>query len=372
MILKKIKIYWSLALKHPLYFFNAYLAAVLTNYLLTLQPGFLKVFINQGTNGATRDHLLVITFFMMGSLALAFIFDTIEVSTSTLFKVTIEKKLRTLHYKYSKRRDMSDISFPIQRGIFGLTEFTLLTSLDLLISITNLIIVLAFIFNSNQLIGSVAGVLIFTLLFMIFPKIKKLGNISKEKEKIKIDCIENFHQFSEEEYEKNLIKMQKNEASRFSIETLLVFSNFFIFKLTPALILFSFIFEKNSDYGELASLFLYFGLLYQPYKNTTKIIKRATLFFTQAEIFKDDIERAILIDKKIKFLPKGLICIYNKNVKSNDHKKINALKESSKKERATFQSSNIDEISKSDFVLTKDLELITTAAYLWGHKNEAV
>ena len=100
--------------------------------------------------------------------------------------------------------------------------------------------------------------------------------------------------------------MQKNECSRFSIETLLVFSNFFIFKLTPAFILFSFIFEKNSDYGELASLFLYFGLLYLPYKNTTKIIKRSTLFFTQAEIFKDDIERAILIDKKIKFLPRAL------------------------------------------------------------------
>ena len=123
MIINRFKIYWSLVLKHPLYFINAYIAAIFTNYLLTLQPGFLKVFINEATKGSLKEHLLVITYFMIGALLLAFIFDTIQVSTSMLFKINIEKKLRLIHFKYAKNRSLKDITFPIQRGIFGLTEF---------------------------------------------------------------------------------------------------------------------------------------------------------------------------------------------------------------------------------------------------------
>ena len=188
MIFHRFKIYWSLVLKHPLYFINAYIAAILTNYLLTLQPGFLKVFINDATKGSLKEHLLVITYFMIGALLLAFIFDTIQVSTSMLFKINIEKKLRLIHYRYAKNRSLKDISFPIQRGIFGLTEFCLLTSLDFLISITNIAIVLFFIFSSNPTIGAIVGFLVVTLLLATFPTIKKLGKISKEKEKIKTKC----------------------------------------------------------------------------------------------------------------------------------------------------------------------------------------
>ena len=215
MIFHRFKIYWSLVLKHPLYFINAYIAAIFTNYLLTLQPGFLKVFINEATKGSLKEHLLVITYFMIGALLLAFIFDTIQVSTSMLFKVSIEKKLRLIHFKYARNRSLKDIGFPIQRGLFGLTEFCLLTSLDFLISVTNISIVLFFIFSSNPFIGGVVSFLVLTLLIFTFPTIKKLGNIAKEKEKLKTKCISEYSSTNVSTYEGYLNEIQKKESKRF-------------------------------------------------------------------------------------------------------------------------------------------------------------
>jgi ABC-type multidrug transport system fused ATPase/permease subunit len=368
-IFHRFKIYWSLVLKHPLYFINAYIAAILTNYLLTLQPGFLKVFINEATKGSLKEHLLVITYFMIGALLLAFIFDTIQVSTSMLFKINIEKKLRLIHYRYAKNRSLKDISFPIQRGIFGLTEFCLLTSLDFLISITNIAIVLFFIFSSNPTIGAIVGFLVVTLLLATFPTIKKLGKISKEKEKIKTKCIAEYESSNISSYEKYLNDIQRKESKRFKHDTVLVFSSFLIFKLTPSFILFAYIFQKNNNYGELASLFLYFGLLYGPYKKMTSIIKQSTLFFTQAEIFKDDIEQAIKIDKILKKLPTGVVCIIDECFPSSNH---NEQVSNSTKELKTFRSNNFEDISKSDFVLTQDLRLMTTPKYLLEKKSGSI
>ena len=288
---------------------------------------------------------------MISALALAFIFDTIQVSTSMLFKVNIEKKLRSIHFKYAKNRKLKDITFPIQRGLYGLTEFSLLTSLDLLISLTNIGIVLFFIFSSNPLIGSVVGALVLVLIFATFPAIKKLGEISKEKEKIKSKCLIDYETASLDDYDKNLQLIQQKETSRFTFDTILVFSSFLIFKLTPAFILFAYIFQKNNNYGELASLFLYFGLLYGPYKKLISIIRQSTLFFTQAEIFKDDIERAIKIDKKVKKIPRGIICIVYKESKENEEKIFDEQIQSSKHGTMTIRTNSISDIKKSDFVL---------------------
>jgi len=365
-IINRFKIYWSLVLKHPLYFINAYIAAIFTNYLLTLQPGFLKVFINEATKGSLKEHLLVITYFMIGALVLAFIFDTIQVSTSMLFKVSIEKKLRLIHFKYARNRSLKDITFPIQRGIYGLTEFCLLTSLDFLISITNISIVLFFIFSSNPIIGGGVGLLVSVLLIATFPTIKRLGKISKEKEKLKTKCIAEYEGSTTSVYEGHLNEIQSKESKRFKHDTVLVFSSFLIFKLTPAFILFAYIFQKNNDYGELASLFLYFGLLYGPYKKMTSIIRQSTLFFTQAELFKDDIEQAIKIDKILKKIPKGIVCIIDDkmNTKEDSPGPADKLK--------TYRSNNIEHISKSDFVLTPELNLMITPKYLMEIKNGSV
>ena len=159
--------YWKLVLRNPLYFANATLAALITNFLLTLQPGLLKVFINEAQKGADHNHLLTIIFFMLSALALAFLFDTIQVSTSHYFRLSIEQHLREVHYRFSRNRALEEVGFPIQKGIFGLAQFSLLTSLELLIAIINLAIVILFIYFSNSLISiSITSILI---IFLPYP-----------------------------------------------------------------------------------------------------------------------------------------------------------------------------------------------------------
>lgn len=363
----RIKIYWNLALEHPLFFFNAYLSAVITSYLLALQPKFLKVFINEATRGVLDSHLFYIAIFMLASLFLAFLFDTIQVTTSMVFRVAIEKKLRMLHYKYSKNRDLKDASFPIQRGIFGLTEFTLMTSLELMVSLTNIAIVLYFIFTSSQMIGVVVLLMVISLISVTFPLIKKIGNISKKKEEIKSMLLSSFNHPDENVYEDLLNKIEYLENIRFRMETVLVFSKFFIFKVSPTLIIFYYIFTNTKDFGELASMFLYFAILHQPITKLIGIIKQSVSFFSQAEIFKDEIEDAIIIEKKLLDIPYGLVCI-EASLDSIRCSRIEQLRELSKKSVQIYFSSSKEEINKSDFVLTRDFQLMTTAKFIWNQK----
>lgn len=371
MNIQRFKIYWSLVYKKPLYLLNAFLAAILTNYLLTLQPGLLKIFIREATKGEDTEHLFKIAYFMIAALFLAFIFDTIEVTTSMLFRVNIEKKLRLIHYKYSIKRELKDISFPLQQGILGLTKFTLLSSLDLYVSLTNIVIVLYFIFTSDPIIGGIVALIVLILVIFSIPTIRGLGKISKNNEKLKTSCLQTFSKTDVPSYNDKLIKMQREEVKRFKNDTILVLSNFLIFKITPTIILFSYIYQKSTDFGELASLFLYFGLLFKPYKKLMKIIRHSTLFFTQAELFKDDIEHAIKTDEVLSSIPKGLVCIL---VNGPVQQKYNfdELRKSSQKELVFYQVTDNTNIHHSDFVLTRDYKLTSTAKFLWAKKNEAI
>lgn len=363
----RLKIYWSLALEHPLYFLNAYFSAVITSFLLAMQPNFLKVFINEASRGVTRNHLIFIAGFMLASLFLAFFFDTIQVTTSVVFRLAIEKKIRILHFRFATKRNTNDISFPIQRGIFGLTEFTLMTSLELLVSLTNVVIVLYFIFESNKLIGGFVGVLFLFLVSGTFPLLKKIGATSKTKEEIKKNFLDQFNKSNDKKYGELLDKIGVAEIDRFKLESILVFSKFFVFKVTPTLIIFYYILTNVNDYGELASMFLYFGILYQPVTKLIEIIKQSLSFFSQAEIFKDEIEKAILIEKKLEILPYGLVCI-QEHISCDTQLNFEQLRENSRTSVQIYYGSSMDEIMNSDFVFTKNNELVTTANFIWNCK----
>ena len=277
------------------------------------------------------------------------------------------KKLRYLHYKFSSKRDVRDAAFPIQKGIFGLTEFTLMTSIEILISMTNIIIVLFFIFNSNSLIGGIVSFMVLILLLVVFPVIVKLGSISKEKEELKNYCLSLFNSNKNIEYLNTLEEIQVKEKKRFWYDTILVFCNFFIFKLTPTFIIFYYIYNDSNKYGELASMFLYFAILYGPISNLIKIVKQSTQFFSQATIFKDDIERAIKIESKLNSIPFGLVCIERKN-DNIELDFLNQLKEKSRSKIEYFFCDKKNLMIKADFVITKDLELMTAPKFICEDK----
>lgn len=364
--LKKISPYWRLAFRNPLFFANATIAALITNFLLTLQPGLLKVFINEAQRGADHAHLFNIVAFMLAALALAFLFDTIQVSTSHYFRLSIEQYLREVHYRFSNNRDVEEISFPIQKGIFGLAQFSLLTSLELLIAIINLIIVILFIYFSNTFISLVITSLLIVFALISLIPIKVVGNISKQKERDMNDCISIFNTSTRIKYLEQLYKIQSHDGKLFLHETLLVFMSFTIFKVLPTLILIYFLKNDPNNIGEMASYFLYFSLLHGPYKKLIKIIKQSSQFFSQAEIFREDIENSLNIDIALKGISHGFIC---HTVKKTDNKKLDKLN-NQKGDLVVFESDNLDDIKNSQLVIDKNYKLIPTPVYLWNQKNE--
>ena len=364
--------YWRLVFRYPLYFLNAAIAALFTNMLLTLQPGLLKVFINEAKRGVSEQQLLTIVFFMLSALFLAFLFETIQVSTAHYFKLSIENYLRQIHYKYSKNRDIKEIGFPIQKGIYGLTQFSLLTSLELIIALINLSIVVIFIYFSNAFISLVITLLLFLAAIISIKPIFKIGKISKQKENDKKDCIPIFNSNSTNRYLIQLTKIQSQDGKLFLLETSLVFISFTLFKVLPTLILIYFLKNDPGNIGEMASYFLYFTLLRNPYNKLILIIKQSTQFFSQAELFKDDIEHALRMDNALSGISHGIIChaVEDDNtsgVKSRDQGDKNVEENN---QLLLFSSTERDKIKKSHLVIDENYKLIPTPVYLWNLQNE--
>ena len=94
--------------------------------------------------------------------------------------------------------------------------------------------------------------------------------------------------------------------------------------------------------GKWLHIFYIFPSFVRPYKKLIHIIKQSTQFFSQAEIFREDIENALELDSTLKDISHGLVC---HTVKKEDSKKYE-LNPKQNKDIFIYESTNLDEIKK--------------------------
>lgn len=303
---KSLKRYWKIVFAHPLDFFLAYIASMICNFLLTLQPAFVKVYINEATRGVEKNHLVIIASFMIVALVLAFFFDTLQVTASITFKLKVEQVLRSLHQKYSQYQASEKNSLVIQRGIHALTEFTVLTSLELLLVVSNIIMVMFFLIVEDQITGlCVLGLLLLNI-FVNIKLTKPIGRIASYKENIKTLMVKKFS-ISPYFFERMIGRLQFFEFKRFFLDTIFIFSSFSTFRLMPAIILLILALFSEKSVGSIASLFLYFNLLHKPYLRLINLLKQAVLYYSQTSLYRDSLEAALDYEHTVRDLPFGLV-----------------------------------------------------------------
>ncbi|MCO4793822.1 MAG: ABC transporter ATP-binding protein [Bacteriovoracaceae bacterium] len=303
---KNLKRYWQIVFSHPLHFFAAYIAALLCNFLLTLQPGFVKVFINEASRGVDRSHLVSIALYMALALVLAFVFDTLQVTTSLAFKLKVEQILRDIHHRHCKYHSQGQINLTVQKGIFGLMEFTIITSLEAVLVISSILMVTIFMIFEDKYMG---GTVFFFVSLGVIINLKitqPLGRIARFKEVVKARMIKKFKQ-SDEQFEHSISRLQKYEYKRFFLDTIFVFSSFATFRLLPSVILIAVALYMEKSIGGIASLFLYFNLLHKPYIRLITLVKQAVLYYSQASLFRDGLEAGLDYENYLGKLPFGLV-----------------------------------------------------------------
>ncbi len=99
--LRPLKPYVGLVARHPLHLIAAYAAAVIAEVLLTIQPLFLRGFIDGAQSGLSHRELWQFPAFMVAAAGLTYAFDFISVAIRFLLQRRIERGLKEVSFGIS-------------------------------------------------------------------------------------------------------------------------------------------------------------------------------------------------------------------------------------------------------------------------------
>ena len=122
--------YLRLVGRFPLHLAAAFLAALLAEFLFTIQPAFLKTFINQAQAGAPRGALLVFPAFMVGAAILAYAFDFISVTIRYLLEARLSRLLKEVYVEFSPKDRVEVLQFSLWTGLSHLSRLALSLSVS--------------------------------------------------------------------------------------------------------------------------------------------------------------------------------------------------------------------------------------------------
>lgn len=300
--------------RYPLNLFAAYLAAMLCNFLLTMGPGLIKVFISEATRGVERHHLLVIACLLIGSLILSYFFDVIQGHISAHFKMQIEADLRTIYQRYCQHHRSGQREMAHGRGIYALTEFCHHLVLDIPIGISTIVLISSFMMLENTYVGLGVLCLSFIFLAVIIKSISFLGRLSRFKEVLKQDYLRKSEKNAtrlETVLEYFIDRITWAENKRLFWDNLILFCSFTLFRIIPALLLFYFAAQNSMDFGKATALLLSFNLLHRPFTQLVMLYKQAIMFYAQSSLIRPDLEAGLLADELTTKTPRGLILVEN-------------------------------------------------------------
>lgn len=306
MIFKKLFPYWRIIFLYPLHFLAAFVSAMISTFLLALQPGFVRVFIDEASRGVSKQHLVTIACFMLFALILAYIFEVIQVAISLEFRINIQRYIRKIHYKYCQYFSSRQNELAIQKGITNLTELTILSSLEFAIVLFSLLMITSFMLFENTVLGIIVLMLLTIGAIINIYLTRPLGKISYFKELSKVRMTDYFQAPNENKYDRLIYIFQKFEHKRFILDSIFIFCSFFIFKVFPAIILIVISLSLKEDIGSIASLFLYFNLLHRPYFRFITLIKQIVLLYSQGQIYRSGIETGFFYEENLTKFPKGI------------------------------------------------------------------
>ena len=303
----------SLTLSFPLQLFAAFVSGILSTLLLTIQPVFIKTFINESARGVEASHLKALLLFMGLSLALAFIFDTIKVSMETVLKLKIENELRTGFHYFFSGCSKEKYDFAVRRGLFSMANFSFLLSFSLPMALVNIIVILIFIGFESPIMGLVTFLLCLASFFLNYYVSKELGSISKYKEDVKTSMIKTQAQ-NQQNHNSLVGELQAKEGSRFLWSTLLFLNQYSLFKIVPLVILLVLLSGNDLNSGSIAGLFLYFGLLIRPYQLLSLALQDLLVLYHQNEFIREEARLCMPLKTLQAKVPFGVVKIQGSNI----------------------------------------------------------
>ncbi|MDB9786557.1 hypothetical protein OAB57_00480 [Bacteriovoracaceae bacterium] len=287
----------------------AYLASLFFNFLIAIQPKLVGLFINEVGRDVNEVQLYAIILFMVFGALLAFLFDTISCAIKLGLKVKMEDKIHQIYFRYCLHHTSAQRDISLRRGLSGMVDFTLNITLELSLIVSQILMIILFLFMDARIMGVSACV----MCLMGIPYSKKLakylGKITRFKFSSKVEMIGHHREQRSEKYFNRLKWINRFEQNRFILDTELIALSFFIFTLFPIGVLALYVMGFDISVGSIATTFLYFSMLKRPYRRLTEIIRLAGIHREQTKKIRGDIEIGIFLSEKLKAFDRGCFWI---------------------------------------------------------------
>ncbi len=289
----------------PLHLAAALLAALVCDLLLTVQPMFLRAFIDQAQAGTKG--LWAIPRLMLAAAALAYVFDFISVAIRFLLERGLSWRLTRAYLEFGSMSRAETAQFALRRGIPSLSRLALGLTLELILALIRVLLILVCMGLEQAALGAVSAAVLVLSLAASGWATGRIGRVSRTMEVV-MERLQAAAVSGRGPALGLLSRFYRFDRTQFGLRSVNVFLSTILFRVLPVGALGLYLTGAGLSLGALASVFLYFSMLRGPYSDLVALLQDSLVSWQESSLFSEDLEGALEAQALAERVPVGLVC----------------------------------------------------------------
>lgn len=295
-----------LVLRFPLHLVAAGLAAVLSEFLFTLQPLFLRGFIDQAQGGLPRSRLWLFPAFMAAGAVLAYAFDFIAVAIRYRLSTALSRGLKEAYMDAAPAGKEEAARFSLRAGLGGFAELALSLALDFWLAGARLLLILGAMALGQPALAAAAAATMAAGYGLGWLAMRRIGRLSRMLDLLN-ERIASLALRGPAGTSSALDRFYRLDAARFNLRSASFMVSFFLFRILPVSVLAWYLLGQGPSLGTLASTFLYFSMLQGPYSELARLAQESAVALSESALFGPELERGLARRELFARVPVGLV-----------------------------------------------------------------
>jgi hypothetical protein len=306
-LLKALSPYLRFSFAFPLHLAAAFIAAVAAEVLLTMQPMFLRAFIDEARNGMAARELWAFPTFMIVGALLAYTFDFISITIRYLLEQRLSMSLKDAYLEHGPRGRPEVFQLAMSTGISNLALLSLTLSVDVWLVLARIALVLCFLSFENLGLGLGVAAAMTACLGLNVATNLRIGRVSRAIQRVTTRIVALAARSGLPLARTRLGRLYDFDLHRFGLRSANVAFSFIMFKLAPLSVLIAYLLGAQISLGAIASTFLYFSMLSTPYQDLLFLLQTGTVTYSESALYREDVERSLSARDLLERVPVGLI-----------------------------------------------------------------
>jgi ABC-type multidrug transport system fused ATPase/permease subunit len=296
----------KIAASFPLHLAAAFLATVISDLLLTVQPMFLRTFIDLSQNHVDVRKLWIFPILMAAAAVLAYAYEFISVAIRYFLKRRIAQLIEEVYIDYGDKQRPEIVRLSLGKGIDHLAELTMSVSVEFLMYATRIGLILACLALDQVKLALATFVILLVSGVVSWITTQRGSRIIRTMELIRSQSI-TLAMKGSPSAKRHLTRLYELDWVQFLLKALNFFLSFVVFRVLPVSVLALYLFGSGVTLGALTSTFLYFSMLRGPYNELVKLLQESMAALSEASLFADSLEQGLWLHGILDSLPVGLI-----------------------------------------------------------------